>query len=119
MVFHGKTISTKQIQTATAPAGSRSLSTRLSLKPEQLKYFSLNNRGEERKILEMQLSLVKHIMPNCVSMVTVIHRGGAEEREVSLGRSTQDAAGTDQWDCPYFNSDCCCWLTNSAACVCV
>lgn len=48
MVFHGKTISTKQIQTATPTAGKLSLSTLLSLKPGQLKYFFLNNgRGEK------------------------------------------------------------------------
>lgn len=86
MVFHGKTISTKQIQTATPTAGKLSLSTLLSLKPGQLKYFFLNNRGEERKILEMQLSLVKHIMPNCVSMVTVDHRDSKEKKEINLGK---------------------------------
>lgn len=75
MVFHGKTISTKQIQTATPMAGSHTFSALLSLKPVQLKYFSLNNSREERKILEMQLTLVKHIRPNCVSMVTEDHRG--------------------------------------------
>lgn len=85
MVFHGKTISPKQIQTAPPTVGSRLLSSLLSLKPGQLKYFSLNNRGEERKILEMQLSLVEHTMPNCVSMVTVDHRGSKEKKEVSLG----------------------------------
>lgn len=53
MVLYGKTISTRQIQTAIPAAGSYSLSPLLSLKLGQLKYFSLNNKGEMRKILDM------------------------------------------------------------------
>lgn len=78
MVFHGKTVSTKQKQTATPAAGSHSLPTQLSLQPEQLKYFFPTDR-EGEKILEIQLCLVKHICQN-VSMVTEDHRGGKKKQ---------------------------------------
>lgn len=66
MVFHGETIFTKQIQTATPTAGNHSLPGSHSFKPGQLKYFSLNNRGDKRNILETQLSLLKYASAYCV-----------------------------------------------------